>query len=160
KAAEQARALGHNDSRIFRASGMILRPKFYDPITADRAAERRRLGPDPAKPPRLVLFGGPGSKVMSEIAERLADRQLLLICGRNEKLAAKLRARGGPHFVEGFTSEVPYYMYLADYFIGKPGPGSISEAIAMGLPVIVERNSWTLPQERYNAQWVEEKNVG
>ena len=63
-------------------------------------------------------------------------------------------------FVEGFTKEVPRYMQLADYFIGKPGPGSISEAVAMRLPVIVERNAWTLPQERYNAEWVREMGVG
>ena len=63
-------------------------------------------------------------------------------------------------FVEGFTKQVPYYMRLADFFIGKPGPGSISEALAMKLPVIVERNAWTLPQERYNADWVVENGVG
>jgi 1,2-diacylglycerol 3-beta-galactosyltransferase len=51
-------------------------------------------------------------------------------------------------------------MQLADYFVGKPGPGSISEAVAMRLPVIVELNAWTLPQERYNAQWVREMGVG
>jgi 1,2-diacylglycerol 3-beta-galactosyltransferase len=51
-------------------------------------------------------------------------------------------------------------MYLADFFIGKPGPGSISEAVAMKLPVIVERNMWTLPQERYNADWVLEQGAG
>jgi UDP-N-acetylglucosamine:LPS N-acetylglucosamine transferase len=51
-------------------------------------------------------------------------------------------------------------MHLADFFVGKPGPGSISEAVAMGLPVIVERNILTLPQERYNADWVLEKGVG
>jgi 1,2-diacylglycerol 3-beta-galactosyltransferase len=51
-------------------------------------------------------------------------------------------------------------MHLADFFIGKPGPGSISEALAMKLPVIVECNARTLPQERYNAAWVLEKQVG
>ena len=51
-------------------------------------------------------------------------------------------------------------MSLADFFIGKPGPGSISEAVAMRLPVIVERNIWTLPQERYNADWVLERKAG
>ena len=51
-------------------------------------------------------------------------------------------------------------MQLADYFIGKPGPGSISEAIAMRLPVIVARNAWTLPQERYNTDWVREQGIG
>ena len=30
----------------------------------------------------------------------------------------------------------------------------------MQLPVIVECNAWTLPQERYNAEWVLENNVG
>ena len=49
---------------------------------------------------------------------------------------------------------------LADFVIGKPGPGSLAEALAMGLPVIVERNAWTLPQERYNTEWVREKQVG
>jgi len=51
-------------------------------------------------------------------------------------------------------------MHLSDFFIGKPGPGSLSEALAMKLPVIVERNAWTLPQERYNAEWIIEKQVG
>ena len=162
KAVGQARALGYTGDRIFRASGMILRPGFYQPVTVDRSAERRRLGLDPDRPTGLVLFGGQGSKVMLEIAERLDDTQLILICGKNAKLADRLRALAAraPRFVEGFTSEIPYYMSLADFFIGKPGPGSISEAVAMGLPVIVERNMWTLPQERYNADWVLERNAG
>ena len=28
------------------------------------------------------------------------------------------------------------------------------------LPVIVERNAWTLAQERYNTDWIREKQVG
>jgi 1,2-diacylglycerol 3-beta-galactosyltransferase len=28
------------------------------------------------------------------------------------------------------------------------------------LPVLIECNAWTLPQERYNAAWVAEKRVG
>jgi 1,2-diacylglycerol 3-beta-galactosyltransferase len=162
KAVEQARAMGHADERIFRVSGMILRPRFYEPVTVDRAAERRRLGLEAERPTGLVLFGGHGSEVMLEIARRLEDTQLILICGRNDALAAKLRAlpASSPRFVEGFTSEIPYYMHLADFFIGKPGPGSISEAVAMKLPVIVERNLFTLPQERYNADWVRECGAG
>jgi UDP-N-acetylglucosamine:LPS N-acetylglucosamine transferase len=62
--------------------------------------------------------------------------------------------------VEGFTKDVNRYMQLTDFFIGKPGPGSVSEALAMRLPVIVACNAWTLPQERYNAQWVLENEVG
>jgi 1,2-diacylglycerol 3-beta-galactosyltransferase len=51
-------------------------------------------------------------------------------------------------------------MRLADYFIGKPGPGSISEALVMKLPVIVDRNASTMVQERYNTEWVLENGVG
>jgi len=162
KAVEQARVLGHTPDRIFQTSGMILSPRFYEPANADRTAERARLGLDPAKPTGLVLFGGQGSRVMLEIAERLDDTQLIFICGRNAKLADRLRALPGkaPRWIEGFTQEVPHFMRLADFFIGKPGPGSISEAVAMRLPVIVERNAWTLPQERYNCDWVLERGAG
>jgi 1,2-diacylglycerol 3-beta-galactosyltransferase len=62
--------------------------------------------------------------------------------------------------VLGFTSQMRHYMQLADFFIGKPGPGSLSEAFHQGLPVIVVRNAWTMPQERYNADWIEEQKVG
>ena len=103
---------------------------------------------------------------MVEIAERLGRSglrlQLIMICGRNEKLARRLRSLNlkiSLH-VEGFTSEVPSFMHMSDFLIGKPGPGSISEAMAMKLPVIVERNAYTLPQERYNSEWVEEREVG
>jgi hypothetical protein len=165
KAVEQARAMGHSEDKIHRVSGMILNPRFYEiaPLSEEeRAAARAKLGFDPGKPVGLVLFGGEGSAVMREIAESLPDRQLLLICGNNAKLRTRLQAmpHPAPMFVEGFTKEVPRYMQLADYFIGKPGPGSISEAVAMRLPVIVERNAWTLPQERYNADWVREMGVG
>ena len=162
KAVEQAHSLGHTDDRIFTTSGMIIRPRFYEPVNVVRERERGRLGLDPTRPTGLVLFGGQGSGVMLEISERLRDTQLIFICGRNTKLAQRLKALpvNAPRFIEGFTEEVPYYMYLSDFFIGKPGPGSISEAVAMKLPVIVERNSWTLPQERYNADWVRERHAG
>jgi 1,2-diacylglycerol 3-beta-galactosyltransferase len=88
--------------------------------------------------------------------------QLILICGRNDRLADALRREPTriPIHVEGFTTQIPYFMALSDFFIGKPGPGSISEALAKHLPVIIDCNAWTLPQERYNAQWVREKQVG
>ena len=62
--------------------------------------------------------------------------------------------------VEGFTTNVAHYMALSDFFIGKPGPGSISEALQFDLPVILERNNRTMPQERYNADWVREHRAG
>jgi UDP-N-acetylglucosamine:LPS N-acetylglucosamine transferase len=166
RAVAQARERGYSDDRIFRASGMILHPRFYEKPVDNRIEERERLGLRPNLPTGLILFGGHGSKEILKIADRLNQAalqlQLIIVCGKNEKLAAALRARKFrfPVFIEGFTSRVNYYMQLADFFIGKPGPGSLSEALAMHLPVIVERNAWTLPQERYNADWVLENEVG
>src|SRR5579862_2835442 len=121
KAVQQAHEMGHPDEHIFPASGMILHPRFYEPRTADPLAERERLGLRRDLPTGLVLFGGHGSHVMRDIAERLnrskLELQLILICGKNE-------------------------------------------ALAMHLPVIVECNAWTLPQERYNTVYVQEKEVG
>ena len=165
-AVAQARERGYSEDRIFRASGMILHPRFYEKPVEDRILERERWGLRRNLPTGLILFGGHGSKEILKIADRLnhaaLQLQLIIICGKNEKLAAALRSRKFrfPVFIEGFTSRVNYYMQLADFFIGKPGPGSLSEALAMRLPVIVERNAWTLPQERYNADWVLENEVG
>ena len=165
-AREQAKQMGYDDSQVFATSGMILRPQFYENSTVDLGAERRELGLDPRLPTGLVLFGGEGSNVMFSIAKQLGncdlDLQLIMICGRNRALKerlARLQTRNKLH-LEGFTKEIPRFMRMADFFIGKPGPGSISEAVQMGLPVIVERNAWTLPQERYNADWVTEQQVG
>ena len=163
RAVEQAREMGHSADRIFRTSGMILRPKFYDALEIDRSTERVKLGLKPDLTTGLVLFGGEGSSTMLDIAKRVqGDLQLIFICGKNQKLAQKLRALDTPFpkSVQGFTSEIPHFMGLSDFFIGKPGPGSISEALAMKLPVMVERNAWTLPQERFNADWVRERQVG
>ncbi len=166
KAADQARAIGHDDAHIFLTSGMILRPDFYVEDNSDPVALRREMGLREGLPTAIVLFGGHGSKVMYDITERLnaagLPLQLILICGRNDELAAKLRVHQWkmPIHVVGFTKEVHRLMRAADFLIGKPGPGSIAEAMVQKLPVLVECNPWTLPQERYNAEWVTEKGVG
>jgi hypothetical protein len=166
RARQQALGIGHLDDHIFRTSGMILRPRFYENTSVDRVAERKRLGLEPGCPTGIVLFGGHGSQVMVDITRKLNETnsgvQLILICGHNEKLAAELKTlpTNKPIAVVGFAQNIEYYMALADFFIGKPGPGSISEALQFHLPVIVERNAKTLPQERYNAEWVTENGYG
>jgi hypothetical protein len=166
RARQQALTIGHSADHIFQTSGMILKPRFYQKSTVDREAERKRLGLEPDCPTGIVLFGGHGSQVMIDITRKLNEGsssvQLILICGHNQKLAHELKKlpTRKPLAVVGFAQNVEYYMALADFFIGKPGPGSISEALQFHLPVIVECNSRTLPQERYNAEWVTENGYG
>jgi Glycosyltransferase family 28 C-terminal domain len=166
RAVEQARQIGKDSSHIFATSGMILRPDFYQPDNTEPVAVRRELSLRPDLPTGMLLFGGFGSKVMYEIVERLdaaaLPLQLIVICGRNEKLAEKFRTRSWkmPLHVVGFTREVHRLMRAADFLVGKPGPGSVAEAMVRHLPVILECNAWTLPQERYNTEWVKENRVG
>jgi hypothetical protein len=165
-AVEQARGFGKTDANLFEASGMILRPEFYNEQPETPQAIRTDLGLDPALPTAMVLFGGYGSNVIYDIVAQINTArlplQMILICGKNEKLAARLRAAKWNLrlHIAGFTREVNRLMHAADFLIGKPGPGSIAEAMISGLPVLVECNSSTLPQERYNTEWVTEKQVG
>ncbi len=166
RAIEQARQVGIREDHILRASGMILDPRFYETTGIDRAAERVRRGLKPDVPVGLVLFGGEGSTEMVRIASVLnredSGVQLILICGKNHPLKARLgrMEQRIPMLVEGFTREIPLYMELADFLIGKPGPGSISEALAKKLPVIVRRSRWTMAHEVYNTEWLEERGAG
>jgi len=165
-AARQALAIGLDSQHVVRTSGMIVRPEFYSRRQICRADERRRLGLNPELPTGLVMFGGYGSRRMLTIARRLAEShqpiQLIFICGHNQYLRQQLTAMELPFgcHVEGFTQEVPYFMQLADFFVGKPGPGAISEALVSGLPVIVARNTSTMVQERYNTEWIEQNQLG
>jgi len=162
KAVAQARVAGYGDTNIHATTGMIIRPDFYQDLHIDRRAEMLKLQLDPDRPTGIVMFGGHGSKAMRGIARRLDDTQLILICGHNSVLADELRAMRAqaPRVVVGFSAQIRYFMRLSDFFIGKPGPGSISEAVQQHLPVIVVRNSWTMPQERYNTEWVEQNRAG
>jgi UDP-N-acetylglucosamine:LPS N-acetylglucosamine transferase len=162
RALQQARALGYPNERLHLTSGMILRPDFYRLAPIDRDGERRRLGLDPERATGVVMFGGHGSRVMLDIARQLPDVQLILMCGHNDELARNLRRvpASAPRVVIEYTADVVQYLRLGDFFIGKPGPASLSEAVHLGLPVLTVRNAWTMPQERYNAQWVRDNGLG
>ena len=166
RAKQQALAMGHTKDHIYQTSGMILKPSFYRKPGIDQDEERLKLGLKADLPTGVVMFGGHGSASMLEIAKKLDQSpqpmQLIFLCGHNVDLAAKLRGLGmtKPAVIEGFTTKVDYFMSLADFFIGKPGPGSISEALQFGLPVITEHNARTMPQERYNGTWLVEKQLG
>jgi UDP-N-acetylglucosamine:LPS N-acetylglucosamine transferase len=162
QAMAQARAAGYQSHQLTQTSGMILRPTFYRTSPVDRDQVCAELGLNSTKPTGLVMFGGNGSNQMLRIAKDLSDTQLILVCGHNAALAKKIEALApsAKHVVLGFTSEVDRLMRLSNFFIGKPGPGSLSEAIHMGLPVITFKNALTMPQERYNATWIRENALG
>ncbi len=162
KAVDQALAQGIDRQRVHRVSGMLLRPSFHEEPETDREATRHSLGFQPGIPVGVVMFGGEGSVTMKRIARDLGDRPLIILCGRNERLATALRAlpAQAPRAIVGYTEDVARWLRLADWFVGKPGPGSLSEALHCGLPVVTVSNAWTMPQERWNTVWIGEQGLG
>lgn len=162
RAVTQAFEAGYAPSQVRCTSGMILRPSLYRAREVDRAGARRQLGLPATGAVGLVMFGGHGSVQMLRIAKLLPEVPLVFACGHNAALVAELRAlrRPAPHVALGFTPDIGRVMRAADFFIGKPGPGSLSEAVLLGLPVLTFDNAWTMPQERFNLQWVRDGGYG
>lgn len=159
-----ASVLGRTD-RVHRTRGLLLNPAFLVGPPADKAAARVALGFDPTRPVACMLYGAGGSWRMRQLALSLRDRppdaQMVFMCGHNEALVTELEAIDWPFpaRVVGFTREVPRYLGAADIFIGKPGPGSVSEALAFGLPLLLDR-TMALPQERPVLRWVKRSRAG
>ena len=129
-----------------------------------RIEARSKLGLTPERTTILLVGGGEGMGPLDRIARAL-DRaglpiQLVVIAGRNKSLYRKLSAAPWqiPVEVQGFVTNMPAWMRAADLIITKAGPGTISEALACGLPILL---SGFLPgQETGNVTFVEQSGVG
>jgi len=116
----------------------------------------------------LLLFGGKGTPEMAPLAQALlaadADWHLVAICGDNPGLLARMAPieplSGGRLHPVGFTSRVHELMAAADLLLAKPGPGTLSEAFQRRLPAVVTLDPRTIPQERFNARFVEDRGLG
>lgn len=155
----------HPADKLFEMAGLLTRPMFLEPAPTDRAAARRELGLDPDLPLVCMMYGGYGSARMLEMAEALRtdppDIQIAFLCGRNEDLAERIRAAALPFPVMalGYTRDVHRYLAVSDIFVGKTGPLSVSEALAFGLPLLIDRDN-VLPQEHAVLDWIKRSGAG
>jgi len=129
-----------------------------------KAEHRAELGLDLERSVVLIVGGGEGMGHIFEIVRAIdAARlplQLVVIAGRNQKLYRRLQAADWqvPVRVQGFVTNMPAWMRASDVIITKAGPGTISEALACGLPILL---SGYLPgQEEGNVTFVQESGVG
>jgi UDP-N-acetylglucosamine:LPS N-acetylglucosamine transferase len=90
--------------------------------------------------------------------------RVIAICGDNPALFERLgplEASAGGRLVRlGFTDSVAELLAASDLLVTKPGPGSLSEAFHNRVPVIVTRNIHTIPQERFNTDFVRDRGLG
>lgn len=167
--AKRALKAGLKPSQI-KVYGLPVRPSFVKPVQPKNEL-RRELGMDEDLPAVLLMGGGEGMGPIEATARALGNSlfdenlggpigQLLVICGRNKKLANRLLAIDWkiPVQVKGFVTKMEECMGACDCIITKAGPGTIAEAMIRGLPIIL--NDYIAGQEVGNVPYVVENGCG
>jgi 1,2-diacylglycerol 3-beta-galactosyltransferase len=142
--------------------GLPVGKKFLQP--GDKTDIRKRLGWPLDRPMVLLIGGGEGMGPLYETARNIAhlgpECSLCVIAGKNDKLRQRLEKAEWkiPVFIYGFVTEMPDLMKAADILVTKAGPGTISEALVCGLPMILYSR---IPgQEDGNVRYVVEEGAG
>ena len=111
------------------------------------------------------MTGGAGVAGAEQIIARLLalpyDFQVIALAGRNEQLLANYRrlaaASANRLFPLGFTTTIERIMACADLAVTKPGGLTVSECLAVGLPMVLIA---PIPgQEERNADYLMEQGV-
>ena len=161
---ERALSRGVQPSRL-RMLGQPIHPKFDD-VVGTPAQLRRQLGLPEGRFITLLMAGGEGGGKLLQAAMGIARARLpmhlVVVCGRNETLREKLadlaQALPTPMTVLGFTDKIPELMRCTDLLVTKAGPGTLAEANAAQLPVVVY--DYVPGQERGNVDFVRHNGIG
>jgi 1,2-diacylglycerol 3-beta-galactosyltransferase len=144
--------------------GLPVDLRFRPPAPGEKRALRRRFGLDERRFTVLVMGGGAGVGHLERQVRALAwepyQWQLVVVCGRNEKLRRRLAELrfSTPTLILGFVDYMPELMRACDIVVTKAGPGAIAEALATSLPLII---TGFLPgQESPNVDFVVESGIG
>ena len=161
---QRALSRGVSPSRL-RFLGHPIDPKFDD-VTGSKADLRAQLKLPANTPVVMLMAGGEGGGKLLSTALALARARLpidlVVVCGRNEPLAQKLGELSTtlptPMHVLGFTDKIPEYFRAVDLLVTKAGPGTLAEADAAQLPVVVY--DYVPGQERGNVDFVRHNGLG
>ena len=161
---ERALSRGVSPSRL-RMLGQPISPKFDD-VVGTKTELRDQLNLPQESFVTLLMAGGEGGGKLLPTTLALAKSglpmHLVVVCGRNETLKAKLEEMAStlamPMTILGFTNKIPELMRAADLLVTKAGPGTLAEANAAQLPVVVY--DYVPGQERGNVDFVRENGIG
>lgn len=105
-------------------------------------------------------FGlGPASEVLQSLREFGDKIQVMVVCGRNQRMHDLLTKEVFPFQLKlyGFVSNMDELMEASDLLVAKPGGATATESLAKGVPVVVLR---PIPgQEARNAHLLKERNA-
>jgi len=153
---ERALTFGMRQEQV-RLVGLPVADRFCQP-PGDRETLPRALGWPTDRPTVLVVGGGEGMGPLFETARALArgggSFALAIVAGRNETLRHRLNAATWdvPTKIYGFERRMPDMMRAATLLVTKAGPGTITEAMNAGLPMVLY--SYVPGQEEGNAAYV------
>ncbi|MCY0876640.1 MAG: glycosyltransferase [Firmicutes bacterium] len=154
---------GVSDHRI-SVTGIPIRSEYFNPV--DRDQIRRRLGLEADVPTLLVMGGAYGvlgdiTQICEELFASVRRIQVIVVCGRNVRMRTQIEQLSqdaqNPVWVFGFSREIHELMAVSDLVITKAGGLTISEALAMELPMLLYR---PIPgQETQNAAFLVKSRV-
>ncbi|WP_438444718.1 MGDG synthase family glycosyltransferase [Gorillibacterium sp. sgz5001074] len=141
--------------RAVAVTGIPVRKEFHREM--NRRELRLKHGLDPSLPTVVIMGGGYGliggdwAKLLQAPELRARPMQAVIVCGRNDRLKERLLRdmQDYPHplVVTGYIEHVHELMASADLLITKPGGLTTSEALAMGLPMLLYK---PLPGQEYD----------
>ena len=139
--------------------GYPVQQSFLYPPSKEEA--RRTLGLSEAFT-CLVSLGGEGvGGQVERVVQALVDEevQVVAIAGRNEGLRGRLESLAHPNLtVKGFVNDMAPHLAACDLIVGKAGPASVMEALAVGRPVLA--TSYAGLNERKLIRFVESRRLG
>ncbi len=153
---------------LISITGIPLRHEYSMPTSKSEARTKLKLEDD--APVILVALGGHGANNFTPFVKGIMTMteaaQVVVICGRNKSAKENIseflqhNAQLFPHLkftVLGFTDAIHTFMAAADLLVTKPGGITSSEALAIGLPIVVI--SPVPGQEEHNAKYLLENGV-
>ncbi|CAM5205779.1 Monogalactosyldiacylglycerol synthase OS=Ureibacillus acetophenoni OX=614649 GN=SAMN05877842_11151 PE=3 SV=1 [Ureibacillus acetophenoni] len=153
--------LGFSSERI-KVSGIPIDPVFETEYDKKALFDAYQL--DMNRPVVLIAAGAFGVlKDIDEMVNKLLEvnnNQVIVVCGKNEELKNTLTSKFADNknaLILGFTNKMDELMKMATVMVTKPGGITLSEALAVQVPLILYR---PVPgQEKENAIFFESKGA-
>jgi len=156
------------DKNKLKVFPFVLDRKFSQKISDSKTLTiRRKLGFEPDSKVILIMGGGDGmphgKKILKSIITRNMDAEIVIVCGKNEKLFNHVSELKNKYNIRnlkiyGFVDFVHSLINISDVVITKCGASTFMEILLMGkIPVI---NNYIWEQEKGNMEFVCKREMG
>ncbi len=147
-------------------TGYPVRADFLEP--KNRKQIKKRFSIPYNKPIILVLLGSQGTQTLPALIKQIyqisTPAHVIICTGKAEHLVKKIKKIIAPPHISsqiiGYTHHIADLMAVADLFVTKSGSVSVSEALYMHLPMLLDATSEVLLWEQFNHEFVKKNHLG